>query len=314
MLEQLNDELLEIREKMRQRSRLKTLWAAAEDNLVAEQQRLRELKKRLDKEHGDVKKLEGLSLTSLFYSVLGGKDEKMKKERQEFLAAKLRHDECEESVTALQEEVEDLVGRAKAFADLDARHHSLLGAKEQFITDAGGDRAARLLSLSEELAERQSDLREIDEALYAGKTARQALADVIESLQSAKNWGVGDLLVGGIITTAIKHSKIDAARSKAHEAQRYLRRFARELSDVEPDADTSIAIEIGSFMTFADYFFDGLIVDWMVQSKIQKSYDEVRKVKDSLRGCIGRLEHARSEMGQQVHALQEDRRQALETM
>ena len=38
---------------------------------------------------------------------------------------------------------------------------------------------------------------------------------------------------------------------------------------------TDIDINISSFDTFADYFFDGLIFDWIVQSKINDSLDRV---------------------------------------
>jgi len=34
-------------------------------------------------------------------------------------------------------------------------------------------------------------------------------------------------------------------------------------------------LEIGDFLTFADYFFDGLIADWLVQSKIQDAKAQV---------------------------------------
>ena len=38
---------------------------------------------------------------------------------------------------------------------------------------------------------------------------------------------------------------------------------------------TDIDINISSFDTFADYFFDGFIFDWIVQSKINDSLDRV---------------------------------------
>ncbi|WP_077368186.1 hypothetical protein [Anaerosalibacter sp. Marseille-P3206] len=38
---------------------------------------------------------------------------------------------------------------------------------------------------------------------------------------------------------------------------------------------TDIDINISSFDTFADYFFDGLIFDWIVQSKINDSLNRV---------------------------------------
>ena len=53
----------------------------------------------------------------------------------------------------------------------------------------------------------------------------------------------------------------------AHTAQRHLRSFQKELADA--DERLGVSLDIGGFATFADYFFDGLIADWIMQSKIE---------------------------------------------
>ena len=46
-------------------------------------------------------------------------------------------------------------------------------------------------------------------------------------------------------------------------------------------------IEMGDFLSFADWFFDGFFVDWMVQDRINKAREQVseaiRQVEDILR-------------------------------
>jgi|GEM_PF-3558734 len=51
----------------------------------------------------------------------------------------------------------------------------------------------------------------------------------------------------------------------------------------------NIDINIGSFETFADYFFDGLISDWIVQSGINESLDSVHLVANDVDNVIGSL-------------------------
>lgn len=55
-----------------------------------------------------------------------------------------------------------------------------------------------------------------------------------------------------------------------------------------------LKMDVGSFLTFADYFFDGIIADWMVQSKIGDALNQVREarrqvggIRKRLRGCGG---------------------------
>lgn len=60
-----------------------------------------------------------------------------------------------------------------------------------------------------------------------------------------------------MLATAAKHSHIDDTKEYAYNAKIPLIRFQNELSDVDLTMD--IDINIGSFETFANYFFDGLI-------------------------------------------------------
>ncbi|TWU47299.1 hypothetical protein Poly51_50990 [Rubripirellula tenax] len=69
-----------------------------------------------------------------------------------------------------------------------------------------------------------------------------------------------------MLTTMAKHSKMDAAKSQARISQRKLMQFEEELADA--DERLHVSLQIDGFSKFADYFFDGLIADWIVQSKI----------------------------------------------
>ena len=121
--------------------------------------------------------------------------------------------------------------------------------------------------------ERKSRQQEISEALMAADMASMSLQKAEELLQKASSWGIWDMLGGGMFTTWIKHSRIDDARTSLEEARRSLRSLRRELMDIDIPAD--FKIDIGDFLNFADYFFDGLIIDWMVQAKIREASDNV---------------------------------------
>ena len=307
MYDEFNRQLIEIEERRRQKKKIGERLKQAQIQLNSEQDRLSALQERLDKEEGDVKKLEGMSLASMFYSVLGGKDEKLKKERQEFLAAKLQYDECAESVQVLQDETEALTNQWNNFSNLESEYQSILNQKEQVLSQSNSDSARRLVALTEEFADIRSDAREIKEAIQAGNAALRSLNQVVNSLNSARNWGIGDMIGGGLIVTAIKHSKIDSARSEANQAQRLLRNFQRELADVQDEPHSNLTVEIGGFTKFADYFFDGLIFDWMVQSRINRSRQEAEKVLSKLEQTIQRLRARETQINQRVDELDRTR-------
>ena len=60
-------------------------------------------------------------------------------------------------------------------------------------------------------------------------------------------------------------------------AKYHLKAFQKELSDIHLSLD--LRIEVGGFLSFADFFFDGLIANYMVQSKIE---DARRQVADAI--------------------------------
>ena len=54
-----------------------------------------------------------------------------------------------------------------------------------------------------------------------------------------------------------------------------LRNFSKELKDV--NIACNLNLDMGDFLTFADYFFDGFAVDWMVQERINKARNQVEE-------------------------------------
>jgi chromosome segregation ATPase len=290
MFDELNRELIEIKEKLRVRQKLLGDIERTQSMLAERNSRLKDLESVLEKENADVKKLEGLSLNGLFHSILGDKQAQLDKERQEYLSAKLKYDECQYSISALGSEIESYKIRISSIGDLDGKYKAIVEKKEQLISQSSDENATKLVELSESLADTKLDMKELSDAIRAGKKALTGLDEVTNSLRSAKNWGTFDMLGGGLISTAVKHSRINSARESIHQVQQQLRVFQRELADV--GSKTDIEINIGSFATFADYLFDGLIVDWIVQSKINQSLESTIKVSERIRIVLAQLQNS----------------------
>lgn len=115
--------------------------------------------------------------------------------------------------------------------------------------------------------------QELSEAITAGERALRSLKAAQEKLKSARNWGLYDMFGGGWISSAIKQNKFKDASYDMENAKRDLQIFQRELRDVHVSDD--LRVEIGSFLSFADFFFDGFIADYMVQSKINDAREQV---------------------------------------
>lgn len=309
---ELDRELVELQAELRRRQKLQKDLAAAQASLRWKATRLATLAAALARESADVQRLEGLSLQALFYTLLGSKEEQLQKERQEHLMARLEHDECRDAVAALEREVRDLQAQLAALGDLDARYTALLARREAALRTESAEDAARLDALAGELANATADARELAEAIAAGNAALGGLDEVVNALESASGWGVWDLLGGGTLTTLVKHSRLDDARAAAHRVQQLLRRFQRELADVAA-SEPGLTVDVGSFATFADFFFDGLIADWVVQSRMERALQSAASVRDSVRRTVRRLEGQLAAARRRASELEAERRRLLES-
>ena len=75
-------------------------------------------------------------------------------------------------------------------------------------------------------------LRETEEAIGAGQEAHRQARQVLDSLRSARGWGIYDLLGGGMLSGLMKHSRMDSAQQQLESLRQALERFNRELKDV----------------------------------------------------------------------------------
>jgi hypothetical protein len=167
------------------------------------------------------------------------------------------------------------------------------------------------LDLSENIGEVRLKRREFAEAIQAGEQAIRGLKRVRDAMQSASHWGVWDMLGGGLLTTAVKHSRIDDARAEAYQVQELLRRFRRELADI--DALTrDMLTGMDGFETFADFFLDGLIFDWIVQSKIDRFLQNTRQMIDKVHTLLRELNTQRTMIDDRLIQMEGEKRGLIE--
>lgn len=115
--------------------------------------------------------------------------------------------------------------------------------------------------------------REMKEAIEAGERALSSLRMAQNQLNGARNWGIFDMFGGGLFSSMIKNSKMNDASRCMEDAKKNLQIFQRELKDV--NVPMNLRMEVGSFLSFADFFFDGFVADYLVQSKIAEAREQV---------------------------------------
>ncbi|MGM0904869.1 MAG: hypothetical protein ACQEXB_27965 [Bacillota bacterium] len=311
MFTDLNKELQEIKENLRKKKKYEDHLQRAEAFLNEEEKKQEELKRQLLKEEEDIERLEGFSFTNIFYTITGRKLEKLDKEQQEVLAAKLKFTEALETVEDLRKEIQAYKDKLRCVDDVAQKYKEILSTKERLIHDTKSIWSEELYDLTEQEAGLSSNLKEYQEAIEAGEEGLVTLNEAIQSLESAKGWSTFDMFGGGLISTAVKHSHMDEAKGHIHRVQKQLRYFQDELLDIENHYKTNL--EVDGLLTFADYFFDGLIFDWFVHGQISDCYDQVMKTKNDVSEMVKKLKEQKDSLSRELSTIKEKRRIVLES-
>lgn len=287
MFEEINRQLEEAQQEVFQYKKLSSMIDELERQKDALKSKAAELKTILDKEDVDVEKLEGKSLAHIFHAILGNLEEKKLEEQQEALAARLKYDQAVHDLEAAESELARKITERKQYLGAEMNYRTLYDRKKELLLGSGSDTAQKIMELSEDINSSRNMLEEIQEAVYAGNNVLSHLDNAMKSLDSAEGWGTWDLLGGGLMSDLMKHSHIDDAKSEVDQVQMAMNNFRTELADVK--INSSIHIDTDGFGKFADFFFDGLIADWCMQSRINDSQASVSNARSEVQSVIHRL-------------------------
>ncbi len=292
MYEEINRQLEEAMQKVCRRKKLCSMLEEMTVRQESLKQKLAECQAILDKENADVDQLEKKSLPHLFYTMLGKLGEQVEKERKEALAAALKYDQAAAELALAEQQRRQLEEELMEYRTCQGEYDSLYEKKREMLLATHSESGQKLLELSAQLMALKNNQKELQEAVVAGREVMSCIDSAMGSLESAEGWGTFDLLGGGLISDLAKHSHIDDAKSEAEAIQSKLSSFRTELADVR--ITNGITFSMDGFGKFADFFFDGLIADWCMQSKIKESLDSVRNVQYQVQEVLDKLERMSS--------------------
>ena len=267
-----------------------------------------DLKKIMEDEQEDVDRLNRKSLTAFLYRASGKMEEKLSKEEEEALAAVVKYDSAEKELQAVEEDIAYYEKQASGLPDCKLQYERMLEAKKEEIKESGNIEAEKILEMERQIAAIENRRKEVREAIDAGERAHSIAEETLDGLKSAKNWGMVDLIGGGIMSDVIKYDKLKSVKDRTSALQMALRTFRTELADVSSQIEGPLQVEVGEFLHFADYFFDGIFTDWMVYDKIKVSKERAEQTYSQIQGILEQLR----KMQEQLLAEEEQKRKELE--
>ena len=300
----MKDELSLFQAQLTYKKRLEAMLKELRTQQAPLRKKADELEAIMVRERKDVDRLEGHSLSAFFYHISGKIDEKLDVERREYYAARVKYDACIRELEAIEQDIEATEEDLADLADCEAHYANALEAKRLAIAASPIPEADTLLKQEEELSYLASQEQELEEAIAAGTAALRTTADVMQNIESAKDWAAFDLLGGGFLADLAKHEKLDEAQKLVEELQVQLQRFNKELSDVTIRSHLQLSID--GMLKFADFFLDGLLADAAVLERIKQSYAQVEQTREQILSILRQLQDELEDVRHKHSRIQKD--------
>lgn len=267
---------------------------------------LSQLEDELVDELEDIEELEKMSITSVFYKVLGSQNEQLEKQRQEYLTVSLKHKELKKDIEILEYEHKVISGKVQEIGGIEANLEKLKETRLREIMQKDDKLRRQIIGIHREMDDIRAEVEELRQANVAGDSCLRAIAVVIKHLKDAEHWGNWDMMnKQGAYYSQMKHNAIDRAMNAAQQAKHKLKVFDRELVDVNIE-QTQLHIKLDGFGRFMDIFFDNLISDWVIQRKIKNAINNVDSTFDKIRRYVLVIEKEMSTLQGNMEALQGD--------
>lgn len=282
--------------------------------LSEEEKALQVMETTLTKEQRDVEALEREGLTSMFRKFLGDREEKLEKEREEYLKASLRYNEIFKSVELIRFELDLLQQKEQSHDAVAGRIDVLMKEREAELMRLNPAVATVLKGIHEQTDKLIAYRTEVEQASSAGQQALDLVRGTEQNLHSAllmgqrNMWGSRQYGVG-----QQKHEHIDVARKMAYSSRHALIRFGNELKDVFHDMELRFNMEIEDFGAFANIFFENLISDFIVQQKISKSLVNVTATRQQVELIMQQLQQELDTIRGKLEDLDKERKKVIVT-
>lgn len=282
----------------------KRKFAKLSEELSSKRAQQKKSKEMLNKENKDVEKLDSLSFASFMATLLNNREEKLEKEMIEALEAKNLYDAISYEVQALNEELLTLDGDIAKEASIKAAYQEVYAKKKKDLSSQSVALWEKIRLLEIDFDEKNGDLKEIKEAESACSQTIRSIHIATKELVDAKAFGTWDLLGGGLVATMAKRNHMDRAQAAINDVNYKLKRLKKELSDI--NESVSLEIQMDNYLSFADYFFDGIFVDMMVQNKINEAHAKVSRLKNDMDSMHKRLKKMSKEIETQKSSLKNE--------
>ena len=296
--------LSELREKIRRKKKAQNLLAHFSEDAARLNSVMEDRKKEYEQEQQESDDLQSATLTLLFYSLLGVKEDKLSKEESEALAAKAAYETAKAELDHVLNRQVELRAEIRSLGNCERYYEEMLAEKKAWLLANKEAVNAEVEALEAEKAAIMADSKELKEAMESGQYALRVANSIVAALQSAQLLSIKDTMPSGrggrSIGASVRDDEIDVKKRNAlvrlnnsvQSLDKYLQDFAAELKDVSdiPMEYQLPTTRFGSTLMFIDRWVDDLISEIVVDAKLNAMEKQMRPLLDAITPIVAGLE------------------------
>ena len=288
--------LSELQEKIRRKKKAQNLLNHFSEDAVRLNSVMEDRKKEYEQEQAESDALQSATLTLLFYSLLGMKEDKLSKEESEALAAKAAYETAKAELDHVLSKQVELRAEIRSLGNCERDYEAMVSEKKAWLMAKETAVNAEVEALEAEKAAIVADSKELKEAMESGQYALRVARSVMDALAKAQALSFADN-VGyrnahrGVIGSAIREADIDYEKhstlvrldNSIQTLGKYLKEFSAELKDVDAlPMEHLPETRFSDGLLFLDRWVEGLFAEIVVSVKL----DNVQKSMIPLMGKL----------------------------
>jgi hypothetical protein len=246
------------------------------------------LKQQLDIELEEIEAMEKTSVQSILDQLMGNKDQKLEKERQDYFVLSLKIKELEKNIELTKYEASVLEGKASELEKNKALLEGLKQKRQEEILLTKDEKYEALNQSLTQIDDLQKYMVEVNEAIKAGNQVMIYLDQTTQDLNAALDFGSRDMYSKGRWAGVRKFEALQSASQYCFAANKALRLFQDELADIQIHEPWPL-LPVEVFNTFTQEWIDNFISDWITQNKIKALSASIADYKIKLESMSNRL-------------------------
>lgn len=276
-MSETNKKLLHLYKEVKRKEKLQIHLRHLQEDILKNHAEYDALTLQMKDEEEDVRRLEEMSLESIFRTILGNKAQQLEKERQEYLHVLMKMQHVAENLKVLEQEKAVLERSFESLFHVENEFDKLLKEKEKALEN-DPQYSEEVSHINEKIAIHEIKIEEIEEAIIFGEKALKQLHELAIELGNMQDWNTDPDL-----KFTRKISKKRKLQQDIYTVNRALQSYERELKDLADHLNLDYQAEMGVLRAFLEGFVDRLITDWVMQHRINHSKNFLSNVIDRVR-------------------------------